>query len=150
VVAIACVVVSLICAFGASRAGSASPALSTNGKIAFAGNQGVPSPPPRVILGPPPPPPPSFWGIYTINEDGTDLRRVSRNGGDYVSDPDWSADGTRIAFWSSRTPSHNPDIFVMNSDGTGETNLTNSNAMIALLRGRATDGSRSRASSTSG
>jgi len=65
-VAIACVVVPLICVFGASRAISASPTLGTSGKITFAGNEGVPVLTPRVVLGPPPPPPPSFWDIYTI------------------------------------------------------------------------------------
>jgi len=40
------------------------------------------------------------------------------------SDPAWSPDGSRIAFTSNR--GGNNDIFVMNADGTGQVNLTNS------------------------
>ena len=37
--------------------------------------------------------------------------------------PSWSPDGTRIAFVSDRTDPHG-DVFVMNADGTGITQLT--------------------------
>jgi dipeptidyl aminopeptidase/acylaminoacyl peptidase len=38
----------------------------------------------------------------------------------------WSPDGTRIAFQASRDG--NAEIYVMNADGTGQTNLTNNPA----------------------
>ena len=37
--------------------------------------------------------------------------------------PVWSADGARIAFVSERDG--NPEIYVMNADGSGQTRLTN-------------------------
>jgi TolB protein len=37
--------------------------------------------------------------------------------------PVWSPDGTKIAFQSLRD--HNYEIYVMNADGSGQTNLTN-------------------------
>ena len=38
--------------------------------------------------------------------------------------PSWSPDGTRIAFMSTREPGNYPSVFLMNADGTGQTNLT--------------------------
>jgi len=55
--------------------------------------------------------------IHVINEDGTGLRTLPTG-----SDARWSPDGTKIVF------SQNPDglnhIWVMNADGTGQTQLT--------------------------
>lgn len=122
-----CVVVPLLVAFGALGANSASPVLGTIGKIAFASNPGVPKPGevPRPPNGPPAPPPPSYWDIYSINEDGTDLTRLTKHGANaFAAAPKWSADGTRIAFESRW------DIFVMKADGSGQTNLTNSSSII--------------------
>jgi Tol biopolymer transport system component len=36
----------------------------------------------------------------------------------------WSPDGTRIAFMSTREPGNYASVFVMNADGSGQTNLT--------------------------
>ena len=38
--------------------------------------------------------------------------------------PSWSPDGTRIAFMSTREPGNYPSVFIMNADGSGQTNLT--------------------------
>jgi len=40
--------------------------------------------------------------------------------------PTWSADGTKIAFQSSRVAPY--EIYVMNADGSGMVNLTNTSA----------------------
>ena len=63
--------------------------------------------------------------IYLMNPDGTDVRRLTSN--DY-SDifPSLSPDGTRIIFESNRRraagePPNVSDLFVMNTDGTGQT-----------------------------
>jgi ABC-type sugar transport system substrate-binding protein len=56
--------------------------------------------------------------IYTMAADGSGLFQLST-----LSDgkmPDWSPEGSQIAF------SHNDDIYAINTDGSGETNLTNS------------------------
>jgi TolB protein len=56
-------------------------------------------------------------GIYVVEDDGTDLRRLTDESTD-ATDPTWSPDGTRIAFTS------NWDVWVMNADGTGQQRLT--------------------------
>jgi len=72
--------------------------------------------------------------IYTIQEDGTGLARLTDAPGDDV-EPNWSADGSRIVFSTRR---HDPtpdsacdattlcerDLYVINADGTGEVRLT--------------------------
>lgn len=61
--------------------------------------------------------------IYTINPDGTDLRRVTNNSRDDIH-PDWSPDGGTIVFSSEVSPG-NYDILIIAPDGTGMVNLTN-------------------------
>ncbi len=80
----------------------------------------------------PPPPPPVYrlayeskpgdnYEIYTIEYDGTDLANISNlAGGDM--DPDWSPDGTRVA-WVHY--GGNAEIYVANADGTGAHNASN-------------------------
>src|SRR5688500_15943898 len=71
-----------------------------NGRIVFSSNRNVPS------------------EIYSMNEDATDIRRLTWNG---TQDqfPRVSADGRRIVF--ARTVVGNDlDIWIMNADGTGE------------------------------
>jgi len=56
--------------------------------------------------------------VYVMKADGSGVKQLST-----MPDsawPDWSPAGGQIAF------SHNGDIFVINTDGSGETNLTNS------------------------
>lgn len=60
------------------------------------------------------------YDIYTMKVDGSDLRQLT-SGGAYS--PAWSPDGTAIAFMALSS-SNNEDIFVMNADGTGVTQLT--------------------------
>ncbi len=65
-----------------------------NGRIAFAADLG---------LG---------REIYTIKRDGTGLRQLTELDGDAFS-PDWSPDGTRIAFWLA-----DQAVYVMRADGS--------------------------------
>ena len=66
-------------------------------------------------------------GIYTMNADGSGQRRLTNptTGSDYS--PAWSPDGTKLAFGSVRdyddSLDNNPSLYVMNSDGTGQTVL---------------------------
>ena len=103
----------------------ATPAHATfpgaNGKIAFAADAGGTS----------------GYEIYTIDPDGTDLTRLTNSAGHDI-DPSWSPDGTQLAFASQRTGQASCtqapelsqlgptcfDIYKMNADGTGQTQLT--------------------------
>jgi TolB protein len=62
-------------------------------------------------------------GIHTINSDGSNLTRLTTSSRDRL--PAWSPDGKRIAFSSDRDDIGNPDIYVINADGTGSIRLTN-------------------------
>jgi len=90
------------------------PAWSPNGtRLAFASDRDAPT-----------------LELYTMNVDGSGITRLTNNpnGIDYY--PAWSPDGTKIAFTTDRVSNpHSYDfaleVFVMNADGTNQTNLTN-------------------------
>ncbi len=60
-----------------------------------------------------------YTDIAVIDVDGTGRTRLTDAHGEY---PDWSPDGTRIAFTSGRDGSY--DIWVMDADGGNQVNLT--------------------------
>jgi Tol biopolymer transport system component len=72
--------------------------------------------------------PPEHEGeeIYIINADGTGERRLTFSGdGKNSNIPQWSPDGTRIAFASNREDDAGwSSIYVMNADGTNVRRLT--------------------------
>lgn len=88
-------------AFMASPVASAAPA--TNPKIAFVREKGGEN------------------HIFVMNQDGTKPTDVSRA---EASNPAWSADGTKLAFTSSRATVDRPQVCVMNADGSQPTRLT--------------------------
>jgi Tol biopolymer transport system component len=57
-----------------------------------------------------------------MNADGTNPQRLTVNRSADDAFPDWSPDGTKIAFESDRDGKY--EIYVMNADGSGQTNLT--------------------------
>src|SRR5215212_9247062 len=61
------------------------------------------------------------FDIYTINPDGSGVTQLTTTGTERF--PVWSPDGSKIAFESQRDG--NAEIYVMNANGSGQTNLTN-------------------------
>jgi Tol biopolymer transport system component len=59
--------------------------------------------------------------LYLINPEGSDPVQLTAQAG-INQMASWSPDGTRIAFMSTREGY--PSVFVMNADGSGQTNLT--------------------------
>lgn len=69
------------------------------------------------------------WDLYAVNADGTEQMRLTSESGDEVS-PIWAPNGSKIAFLASPAPSSEGDnggtfdVYTMESDGTGLTELT--------------------------
>jgi TolB protein len=57
-----------------------------------------------------------------MNADGTEQINLTNTPTTDEITPQWSPDGSQIAFASNQDG--NLDIFVMNADGSGKTNLT--------------------------
>ncbi|HEY9402991.1 MAG TPA: S8 family serine peptidase [Pyrinomonadaceae bacterium] len=64
--------------------------------------------------------------LYTMNPDGSEQTRLTVH--DYSDDmwPEYSPDGTKIAFTSGRGDDLYYQVYVMNSDGSNVTRVTNS------------------------
>lgn len=60
--------------------------------------------------------------IYTINEDGKDLNRLTKNKADDLM-PQWSPDGTRLLYLSKKSGKY--EIWTINGDGSGQLKLAN-------------------------
>jgi TolB protein len=64
-----------------------------------------------------------------MNADGSGVTRLTTSPG-IDATPDWSPDGTRIVFASTRDG--NSEIYVMNADGSGQTRITVNSAFDGL------------------
>jgi Tol biopolymer transport system component len=60
--------------------------------------------------------------VWTINSDGTSRTQLTTDPSSN-DDPEWSPDGTKILFSTSRNPG-NPEMWVMNADGTQQQKIT--------------------------
>jgi Tol biopolymer transport system component len=67
----------------------------------------------------------SGFHIFVMNIDGTAQQRLTSNAGGSDLHPAWSPDGSKLAYSRSLPGSPNPDICVINANGTGLVNLTN-------------------------
>ena len=65
------------------------------------------------------------YEIYTMDVDGSNQTRLTFSSDAYENTrPEWSPDGTQIAFTSSRFFGAR-NIFVMDADGSNQTNISN-------------------------
>jgi dipeptidyl aminopeptidase/acylaminoacyl peptidase len=73
------------------------------------------------------------YEIYVMNSNGSGQTRLTDEPDAFDGDPSWSPDGTKIAFVTDRDAVSDGDddiddiffdIYVMNSDGSGQTRLT--------------------------
>jgi Subtilase family/WD40-like Beta Propeller Repeat len=65
-----------------------------------------------------------FQGIWLINLDGSNLRKIVGDKTMHVSYPEWSPDGTTIAY-SRSVPGRQNDIWIMSPDGSNQQQVTN-------------------------
>ncbi|MCF6255731.1 MAG: hypothetical protein L3K25_05430 [Gammaproteobacteria bacterium] len=85
---------------------------------------------------------------FVVNSDGTGLTQLTSDSLRPSSDPSISGDGSRIAFQSDAdltsggNPSFRTQIFVINSDGTGLTQLTSDSLRSSFSPGISGDGNR--------
>jgi TolB protein len=92
------------------QANLGTPAYSPDGsRIAFASNHDTKNP--------------MEWDLYVMDADGTDVVRLTATPGATESDPDWSPDGTEIAY-STDVTLQGSTIDVMRPDGTGRRTVT--------------------------
>ncbi len=63
--------------------------------------------------------------IYVVNADGAGLAQLTNNS-DSDFDTTWSPDGTKLAFTSDRDDKYYYQVYVMNADGSAQTNVSNS------------------------
>lgn len=67
--------------------------------------------------------PPGAEDIYTVDPDGSELRRVTTDpGADF--DPSWSPDGSQIAYRHQSDGSSTSEIYLIGADGSSPTNLS--------------------------
>jgi TolB protein len=79
-----------------------------NGRIAFQTSQDVPGGGRQVEIG-------------TVAAGGSDFKNLTPEANLSGRYPDWSADGTRIAFAGTQlSPSRNAEVYVMNGDGSAK------------------------------
>ncbi len=64
----------------------------------------------------------SSWDIYLMNTDGSGCYQVSQSTG-FFEFPSWTTDGSKILF-TAPLEEYGCHIFVVNSDGTGLTQVT--------------------------
>jgi Tol biopolymer transport system component len=78
--------------------------------------------------------------IRAVNLDGSDEMNLTNNPA-RDHEPAWSPDGTKIAFWSQRD-NFDAEIYVMNPDGSDQTNVTRSRGPVDVSPEWSPDGQR--------
>jgi Tol biopolymer transport system component len=77
--------------------------------------------------------------IYSMNPDGSNQIRLTNSSGSLY--PSWSPDSTKLVF-SSFDSQYNSNVFVVNADGTGLTNLSNDSTGTSFMPSWSPDGTK--------
>ena len=114
----------------ARAASSATAAVAANGRIAFSQWDLLPG---GNLSG--------HSNVYTINPDGTGLRQLTHVGAAQAAGaPDWSPGGDKIVYESNQAGDYR--IWVMNADGSGQTELADDPGFADLEPAWSPDGTR--------
>jgi Tol biopolymer transport system component len=70
--------------------------------------------------------------LYVMDADGSNVRQIPSAAGSNFW-PEWSPDGTRILFLSSRPPRGWWTMYIVNADGTGERQLSDDSACLSHI-----------------
>jgi len=68
--------------------------------------------------------------LYTMDADGSNVKKLTNAPGCYNGGPFFSPDGTKVIFRSDRKEKERLQLYVINSDGTGEKALTQNDQWI--------------------
>ena len=71
------------------------------------------------------------FDVFVINADGSNEFNVTQTDSSNDSGPEWSPDGNQLAFTSDRGPEGDTEVWLVNPDGSGLTQLTNNDDMMA-------------------
>jgi TolB protein len=114
----------------AARAASSAAATAVNGRIAFSQWDLLPG---GNLSG--------HSNVYTINPDGTGLRQLTHVAAHQAAGaPDWSPGGGKIVYESNQTGGY--QIWVMNSDGSGQRRVADDPGFADLEPAWSPDGAR--------
>lgn len=69
--------------------------------------------------------------IFIIDTDGTNETNVTNNTSGNDASPAWSPDGSRLAFMSDRGAEGDSEIWLVNTDGTGLSQLTDNDDTVS-------------------
>ena len=71
--------------------------------------------------------------LFTMDADGSNVKRLTDAPNCYNGGPFFSPDATKVIFRADRKEKHRLQLYVINSDGTGEKALTAEDKWVSVL-----------------